>query len=161
MHLASIKIWLPGIQPRYSPFCFHFCFSFNKSKYKNKCGGDLPKAPTASSLENLSPNMLHNIDGPTCWRTGKIGTREGWPNLWFDQTNSDSSQFPLLPLQTMVCANTLLLLPTFLNLNEFMLITKNKLNEPSQSPYALHTLHDKLAYSYPLNFTLFLWTNTW
>ena len=120
-------------------------FLLNKNRYKNKCGGDLPKVPTASSLENLSPNMLHNIDGPTCWRTGKIGTREGWPNLWFDQTNYDSSQFPLLPLQTMVCANTLLLLPKFLNLNEFMLITKNKLNEPSQSPYALHTLHDKIC----------------
>jgi len=81
-------------------------------------------------MQDLSPNMLHNIDDPTSWRTGLIGTREGWPNLWFDQTNIDFPQLPLLCLQTMVCANSLQL-PKFLSLNEFMLITKNKLNEPS------------------------------
>ena len=102
--------------------------------------------------QHRRPNMLKN-------RTD-IGTREGWPNLWFNQTNSDSSQFPLLPLQTMVCANTLLLLPKFLSLNEFMLITKNKTQRTL--PITLRTpctSTNKLAYSLFLAFFLLLVNN--
>ena len=108
---------------------------------------------------DLSPNMLHNSDGPTRWRTGQMGTREGWPNFWFNQTNSNLPQFPLLTLQTMVCANTLLLLPKFLSLNEFILITKNKLNKPCLSHFALLALPwINLHTLYSLHPFYFLWT---
>ena len=138
MRLASIKIWLPG-DPKLAESLFVLFFFWIKSRYKNKCGGYLSNT-IYKVIWDPSPNMLHNIDGLASWRTGQMGSREGWPNLCFDQTNSDFPQLPLLPLQMMVCANTLLLLPKFLSLNEFVLLAKNKLNEPSQSPYALHAL---------------------
>src|SRR6185312_11315842 len=86
--------------------------------------------------------------------------REGWPNLWFNQTTSEFPQLPLLPLQVMVCAThhsqTLLLLPKFLSLNEFMLITKNKLNEPHITLCTPCTFMNKLAYVLFLAFFLVL-----
>ena len=104
--------------------------------------------------------MWHNIDGPAWWRTRQMRSREGWPNLWFDQTNSDFPQFHLLPLQMMVCANTLLLFPKFLSLNEFMLFTKNKLKEPCQPTLCTPcAFMNKLAYSLFHAFFLLLVNN--
>ena len=59
----------------------------------------------------------------------------------------------------MICANTPLLLPKFLSSNDFILITKNKLNEPCLSPYALLALpRINLHTLYSLHSFYFLWT---
>ena len=156
MHLASIKIWLPG-DSKPAESLFVLLFFWIKSRYKNKCGGDLSNT-IYKLIWDLSPNMLHNIDGLSHWRIGQMGSREGWPNLWFNQTNSNFPQSPLLPLETMVCANILLLLPKSLSL---MLITK-KLNSIILANL-MHSMHFmiNLHTLYSLTFTLFLWTKTW
>ena len=139
-------------------FCFHLYFSWIKTGTRTSVGWSF-KDTYCKLIQNLSPNMLYNIDGSTRWRTAQMGTREGWPNLWFDQTNSDFPQLHLLPLQMMVCANTLLIVPKFLSLNGFMLITKNELNEPCLSPYALLALpRINLHTLYSLHSFYFLWT---
>ena len=61
----SIKFRLPGVQNRQSalsPLLFLF---LNKARYKNKCGGDLPKSPITNLFEISPPIMVHNIDDPT------------------------------------------------------------------------------------------------
>ena len=160
MHLASIKIWLPG-DPKFVESLFVLFFFWIKSRYKNKCGEYLANT-IYKVIWDPSPNMLHNIDGLARWRTGQMGSREGWPNLWFDQTNSDFPQSPLLPLQTMVCANTLLILPKSLSLIDFN-ANHWKLNSMNLANHLMNSMHFviNLHTLYSLTFTLFLWTKTW
>ena len=100
--------------------------------------------------QHRQPNTLKNkTDG----NQGRMAEPLVRPNqLWFHQS-------PLLPLHTMVCANTLLILPKFLSLNDFVLINENKLNETCQSAYAFHALsRTNLHTLYSLHYFQFLWT---
>ena len=117
------------------------------------------KIANCKLFRDLSPNMLHNIDGPTCWRSGHMESSGGWPNLWFDQTTSDFPQLPLLPLQTMVCST----LPSNFLTIEFKQIACWSLNLNSMnhanSPCALHALlWINLHTLYSLHSFKFLWT---
>ena len=60
----SIKFRLPGVQNRQSPLYPLLFFLLNKARYKNKCGGDLPKSPITNHIEISPPIMVHNIDDP-------------------------------------------------------------------------------------------------
>ena len=59
----SIKFRLPGIQNRQNPLSP--LLYLNKARYKNKCGGDLPKSPITNLFEISPPITVHNIDDTT------------------------------------------------------------------------------------------------
>ena len=115
------------------------------------------KITNCKLFRDLSPNMLHIIDGPTRWRSGQTESKGGWSNLWFDQTTSDFPQLPLL--QTMVCTT----LPSNSLTLEFKQIACCSLNLNSlnhaNSPCALHALPwINLHTLYSLHSFKFLWT---
>ena len=155
MHLASIKI----LTPRWfktSRVLICIIFLLSKSRYKNKCGGDLSKTQIANSFE-ISP--------PTCCIKSTVQHAEEhdrW-DLEKDGRTSSSTKPTLISLSSLFFLFKLWFVQThssyslslwvWLNLT---LITKTELNEPCQSPYALHALHDKLAYSLFLDFHLVL-----
>ena len=117
------------------------------------------KITNCKLFHDLSPNMLHIIDGPTRWRSGQMESRGGWSNVWFNQTTSDFPQLPLLPLQTMVCTT----LPSSSLTLEFKQIACWSLNLNSMnhanSPCVLHALPwINLHTLYFLHSFKFLWT---
>ena len=140
MFFHSIKFRLPGVKTSRVPSCFHFCFLWIKTG-------------TRISVGEVSQNHQFQIRSrsltQTCCTSSTVQhdeEQDRW-EPWKDGRTSGSTKptlispkFSLLPIQMIVCANTLLILLKFLSLNEFMLITKNKLNEPCLSPYALHAL---------------------
>ena len=118
-------------------FVFTFVFLLNKNRYKNKCGGDLSKSTIANSFV-ISP--------PTCCTSSTVQHAEDqdrWKPVE-DGRTSGLTKPPLISLSSLFFLFkrwfVLLILPKFLSLNEFMLITKNELNEPCLSPYALLAL---------------------
>ena len=136
----------------------HVCIVFllNKSRYKNKCGGDLSNTPIANSFQ-ISP--------PTCCTTSTVchaKEQDKW-DLEMDGRTFGSTKPTLISLSSFFFlfkrwfvrthSSYSLSLWVWLNL---MLITKTELNKPWQSSRALHALHDKLAYSLFLNFHLVL-----
>ena len=165
MFFDLIKFRLPGVKTGKVPCCFHFFFLLNK-------------AGTRISVGEISENhqmQTHSRSLPhTCCITSTIqhAKEQDRRKPRRDDRTFDSTKAPLTSFGShfflfqwwyvQLISHKLLKFPKFLSLNEFLLISKTKLNEPWQSTFALHALPwINLHTLYSLTFTLLLWTKTW
>ena len=155
----SIMFRLPSVQNLQSPFLFPplFFLFWIKAGTGISVGEIFQKHQFQSHSRCLPqhvaqyrrPNTLKNRIDQNQKRVAEPLVRPNY--LWLPSAPSSSSSM-------MVCANTLLILPKFLSLNEFVLINENKLNEPCQSPFAFHALpRTNLHTLYSLHSLKFLW----
>ena len=138
MHLASIKIWLPGNSKPLESF-FVLSSFWIKAGTKISVGEIFQRHHLQTHSRSLPQHVAHHRRSSTLKNmTDGIQRRMTeplvWSNqLWFPAVSTSSSSNDGL-------CKTLLILPKFLSLNEFVLINENKLNETCQSPYALQAL---------------------